>query len=44
MDHHYLLEMQDKGESEIRRFILEKDLLETIIMLPDRLFFNTGIT
>jgi len=32
------------GESEIRKYIIEKDLLETIIMLPDRLFFNTGIT
>ncbi len=32
------------GESEIRKQIVEKDLLETIIMLPDRLFFNTGIT
>lgn len=31
------------GESEIRRFILEKDLLETVIALPDQLFFNTGI-
>lgn len=33
-----------KSESEIRKWIIEKDLLETIIMLPDRLFFNTGIT
>ena len=32
------------GESDIRKWIVEKDLLETIIMLPDRLFFNTGIT
>lgn len=32
------------GESEIRKYIIEKDLLETIIMLPDKLFFNTGIT
>jgi len=32
------------GESEIRKFIVEKDLIEAIIMLPDRLFFNTGIT
>lgn len=31
------------GESEIRKFILEKDLLDTIIMLPDQLFYNTGI-
>ena len=34
----------DSGESEIRKYIIEKDLLETIIMLPDKLFFNTGIT
>ncbi len=32
------------GESEIRKWIVENDLIETIIMLPDRLFFNTGIT
>ena len=32
------------GESEIRKWIIENDLLEAIIMLPDRLFFNTGIT
>ena len=32
------------GESEIRKWIIEKDLLEVVIMLPDRLFFNTGIT
>ncbi len=32
------------GESEIRKWIIERDLIETIIMLPDRLFFNTGIT
>lgn len=31
------------GESEIRRWLLEKDLLEAIIALPDQLFFNTGI-
>lgn len=31
------------GESEIRRWILEKDWLEAIIALPDQLFFNTGI-
>lgn len=32
------------GESEIRKWIIEKDLLETIVMLPDKLFFNTAIT
>lgn len=31
------------GESEIRRWIFENDWLETIIALPDQLFFNTGI-
>jgi type I restriction enzyme M protein len=31
------------GESEIRRFILENDLLEALIALPDQLFYNTGI-
>ena len=31
------------GESEIRRFILENDLLEVLIALPEQLFYNTGI-
>src|SRR3989338_2151289 len=31
------------GESEIRRWILENDWLDAIVMLPDQLFFNTGI-
>lgn len=31
------------GESEIRRWILESDLLDCIVMLPDQLFYNTGI-
>lgn len=31
------------GESEIRRWILENDLLEAIVALPEQLFFNTGI-
>jgi type I restriction enzyme M protein len=31
------------GESEIRRWILENDRLDAIIMLPDQLFYNTGI-
>ncbi|MEE2651793.1 MAG: class I SAM-dependent DNA methyltransferase [Pseudomonadota bacterium] len=31
------------GESEIRRYILENDLLETIIALPTDMFYNTGI-
>ena len=32
-----------QGESEIRRNILENDLLDTIVMLPDQMFYNTGI-
>lgn len=32
-----------QGESEIRRWILENDLLEAIVALPEQLFFNTGI-
>ncbi len=31
------------GESEIRRWIIEQDLLEGIVALPDQLFHNTGI-
>jgi type I restriction enzyme M protein len=32
------------GESEIRRWIIEKDWLEGIVALPDQLFYNTGIS
>tara|TARA_R110000764_G_scaffold105114_1_gene190836 strand:+ start:2603 stop:5038 length:2436 start_codon:yes stop_codon:yes gene_type:complete len=32
------------GESEIRRHILESDLLEAIIALPTDMFYNTGIS
>lgn len=32
------------GESEIRKHIIENDLLETIIQLPNNLFYNTGIS
>lgn len=32
-----------QGESEIRRHILQNDLLDTIVMLPDQMFYNTGI-
>lgn len=32
------------GESDIRRWIIENDLLEAIIALPDQLFYNTGIS
>jgi len=31
------------GESEIRRYVLEADLLEAIIALPTDMFYNTGI-
>jgi type I restriction enzyme M protein len=31
------------GESEIRRYVLERDLLEAIVALPEQLFYNTGI-
>ena len=31
------------GESEIRRYILENDLLEAIVAMPNDMFFNTGI-
>jgi type I restriction enzyme M protein len=31
------------GESEIRRWIFESDMLEAIIALPNDLFYNTGI-
>ena len=32
------------GESDIRKWIIENDWLECIVSLPDRMFFNTGIT
>src|SRR5947199_2447384 len=31
------------GESEIRRFVLENDLPESLMALPEQLFYNTGI-
>ena len=31
------------GESEIRRYVLENDLVEGIVALPNDLFYNTGI-
>ena len=31
------------GESEIRKWIIEQDLLEAIIALPTDMFYNTGI-
>ncbi len=32
------------GESEIRRYVLENDLVEAIIGLPPDMFYNTGIS
>lgn len=32
------------GESNIRRWIIENDMLEAIVGLPDQLFYNTGIS
>lgn len=31
------------GESNARRFLIESDLVEAIIALPDNMFYNTGI-
>ena len=33
----------NSGESEIRRYVLENDLLEAIVALPEQIFYNTGI-
>lgn len=32
-----------KGESNLRRYIIENDLLEAIIAMPEKDFYNTGI-
>ncbi|MEG1519285.1 MAG: class I SAM-dependent DNA methyltransferase [Cetobacterium sp.] len=34
----------ESGESNTRRHIIENDLLEAIIQLPNNIFYNTGIT
>ena len=34
----------ESGESNIRKWIIENDMLEAIIALPDQLFYNTGIS
>jgi type I restriction enzyme M protein len=31
------------GESNLRRFIIESDMLEAVIALPEKMFYNTGI-
>ncbi len=33
-----------QGESNIRRWIIENDMLEAVVGLPDQLFYNTGIS
>ena len=37
------LSTQTSGEGEIRRKIIEADLIEGIVALPDKLFYTTGI-
>lgn len=32
------------GESEVRRWVLENDYVDAILALPEKLFFNTGIS
>ncbi|WKV12193.1 type I restriction-modification system subunit M [Marivirga harenae] len=31
------------GESDIRKWIIENDMLESVVALPDQIFYNTGI-
>jgi type I restriction enzyme M protein len=33
-----------QGESNLRRYLFERDLVEAIIQLPENMFYNTGIT
>jgi type I restriction enzyme M protein len=37
------LSSNTSGEGEIRRHIIEEDLVDCIVMLPTQLFYNTGI-
>ena len=37
------LSSKNGGEDEIRRKLIEADLVDCIVALPDKLFFNTGI-
>lgn len=32
------------GESDIRKWLMENDMLEAIVAMPDQLFYNTGIS
>lgn len=38
------LSSKSGGEGEIRRKLIEDDLVDCIVAMPDRLFFNTGIS
>src|SRR5437879_3419247 len=31
------------GESEIRKWLIERDWLEAVVALPEQMFYNTGI-
>lgn len=31
------------GESNLRRYIIEKDMLEAVVAMPEKMFYNTGI-
>lgn len=31
------------GESNVRRWIIERDMLDAVVALPDQMFYNTGI-
>lgn len=33
----------DGGESNLRRYIIENDLLEAVVAMPENMFYNTGI-
>lgn len=38
------LSTKTSGEGEIRRNLVEADLVDCVVAMPDRLFFNTGIS
>ena len=44
MARRFLPAARASGESEIRRYVLENDLVEAIIGLPTDMFYNTGIS
>jgi len=37
------LDAKTKGEGDIRQAIIEADMLDCVVVLPDKLFYNTGI-